>query len=58
MEGPGSLIRRAKRSRMQKGSWQPVQTPRRVPIKSGHGEYSALMRSHDRVSSRHIRGQG
>ena len=64
MENPGQLIRRAMLNRGMKGKQssenaQPV-TPDRPPQpqhKSSHSSYSALMRSHDRVRTRHLYGQ-
>ena len=66
MEGPGELIRRAakREGRMarlprEQTAQAPVQEenfPPPPPPVSRHGSYTALMRSHDRVHTRHIKG--
>ena len=64
MENPGELIRRAgnkrklapPRERMPEPPAQRVE-PRPAPV-SRHSSYTALMRSHDRMSTRHIPKQG
>lgn len=65
MEGPGELIRRAAKRegrrahplREQKMEAPPQEEslPTPPPV-SRHGSYTALMRSHDRVHTRHIKG--
>ena len=62
MENPALLLRRAERSRRQKKLPAPAILPSAAPQQtalsaghtSRHGSYTALMRSHDRVSTRHI----
>lgn len=68
METPASLVHRAALSRRQGTLPPPAQTPpprqavqAPAPVsrqKSGHASYTALMRSHDRVSTRHIPPHG
>jgi len=66
MENPGSLLRRARNSRHFKAVPNPpemqeseVKTPIAQPVhRSSHASYTALMRSHDRMRTRHIGGQG
>lgn len=63
MENPESLLRRARRSRRNRRQVAaPRQTEsvqiRRPPLPTGHAGYSALMRSHDRMFSRHISRSG
>lgn len=67
MEGPGKMIRRATCNRRQAcfsaaqhkpamesdGAGRPASA--RYP--TGHANYTALMRSHDRVHTRHLKGQ-
>lgn len=70
MYGPGEMMRRAMYSRRlyaavpgrkneagRTETANPIQTnpPSRYP--SGHANYSALMRSHDRVHTRHLEGK-
>ena len=63
MENPGAILQRAQQNRRQiKPILQPEQLPKPVPkstlaSKSGHANYNALMRSHDRMNSRHISPQ-
>lgn len=67
MEGPGKLIRRAARNRRQtvlsavaQNSDMGTEGSGRQPsarYPTGHANYSALMRSHDRVHTRHLKGQ-
>jgi len=70
MDNPGELIRRAGKKRKlspppEAGTQPtPVQeaAPRALELRpvplSRHGSYTALMRSHDRVATRHIPKQG
>jgi len=63
MENPASLVQRAALNRRQKAA-APTFLPAReepqagkppVPVHtSSHASYTALMRSHDRVATRHI----
>lgn len=64
MENPGTLIRRARLSRglrpraivdREQENPKPSAVPRYA---TGHASYTALMRSHDRVHTRHITGKG
>lgn len=64
MERPGEMLRRAgERRRLeaprraQECREEPLREPAAAPL-SRHGSYSALMRSHDRVATRHIPRQG
>lgn len=64
MENPGRLVRRAKLSRQEAGRRKEsalpgtgAQTSGPKPV-SSHANYAALMRSHDRVHTRHVQGQG
>ena len=67
MEGPGELIRRAANrpgrmahppgERRENAPLQEESLPVPQPI-SRHGSYTALMRSHDRVHTRHIAVKG
>ena len=64
MDGPGKLIRKA----VQRAHSIPVEKPAHAqeqweqaaeyppPPVSRHGSYTALMRSHDRVHTRHLSG--
>ena len=64
MENPGEMLRRARQNK-RKPAVKPVRETA-VPEKehsvriphSGHSGYSALMRSHDRMGTRHIGGKG
>lgn len=68
MENPASMVRRAALSRRRRNlpaapvpaSAQPPQpSPPAAPRHtSSHASYTALMRSHDRVSTRHIAPRG
>lgn len=66
MENPACLLRRAERSRRQKNMPAPPAEMERMPEKppaapkhtSSHASYTALMRSHDRVATRHIVPRG
>ena len=63
MENPAKLLRRAQQNRRAPAirpaaAREEVQTPPSPPHQSSHASYSALMRSHDRVHTRHIGGQG
>lgn len=54
-ENPGELLRRARESaRRAAPAPQPKQADEGQSFVPRHGAYSALMRSHDRVSTRHI----
>ncbi len=69
MPGPGELMRRAMYSRRQYAAVSAHATPQ-TPVRptnvddarpveryhTGHANYSALMRSHDRIHTRHLRG--
>ena len=65
MENPGVLLNRAREFRHFRGISEPpaqqhaegdVQRP--APVhQSSHASYTALMRSHDRMRTRHIAGQ-
>ena len=63
MEKPADLIRRAAMKRRlmhrreQQDEPQPLQDAPPQPI-SRHASYTALMRSHDRMGTRHIPRQG
>ena len=63
MENPARLLQRAALNRRQKAPDQrPAPAPEQLPPAnlsgpkhiSHHASYTALMRSHDRVSTRHI----
>lgn len=70
MENPGEMLRRAVRNRRRTVSRAPAPAPqsdvtaaapqqtRPAPPKASHANYSALMRSHDRVHTCHLSGQG
>lgn len=62
MENPGDLLRRAQRSRRfriaSKPSVEQEKTEAAPVHRSSHASYTALMRSHDRMRTRHITGQG
>lgn len=65
MENPGMILRRAKcNRRFEAGRMQTTgpRTAEKQPAKpqhqSNHASYTALMRRHDRVRTRHIGGQG
>ena len=66
MDRPGELIRRATQKqgrismpraarREARGIQEEILPPMPPPV-SRHGSYTALMRSHDRVHTRHIKG--
>ena len=61
MEGPGELIRRARErkeaKRMPEQQPRMPEPPQLPPFVPRHSSYSALMRSHDRVNTRHL-GKG
>ena len=50
--------RRRQQARRSAEKVRPVSTMRQDGLKPRHGEYTALMRSHDRVHSRHVSGKG
>ena len=63
MSNPTAVLRHARENRRRQGvqpvpirdeGTAPTQNP---PHRSSHASYSALMRSHDRVHTRHISGQ-
>lgn len=59
MENPASLLRRAAQFRQHRFARQKSEEPRQsIPVPprhtSSHASYTALMRSHDRISTRHI----
>lgn len=60
METPARLVRRAALNKRQRAAVQPPPQPLQPPPQSSprhtssHASYTALMRSHDRVSTRHI----
>lgn len=63
MENPALLLRRAANSRRQKKLPAPAVVPQIKPPTtpahtSSHASYTALMRSHDRVATRHIAPRG
>ena len=64
MENNAELLRRARRMRQlrrQPGTEKPRQVAdeNHAPVHvSHHASYTALMRSHDRMRSRHMGGQG
>ena len=65
MENPASLLRRAREQKRFRGAAAPPEAPvqRQKPPEapahqSSHASYTALMRSHDRMRTRHIAGQG
>lgn len=64
MENPGAILQRAQQNRRHNTPPpQSVQQPEpthkpALAYKSGHANYNALMRSHDRMNSRHISPQG
>ncbi|MBP3410152.1 MAG: hypothetical protein J6M10_04055 [Clostridia bacterium] len=66
MENPGKILVRAQLSRRFRTTFKasPEQVaaermPAAEPVhRSSHAGYSALMRSHDRMRTRHISGQG
>lgn len=63
MDNPAKLVKQARMNRSSRRA-APAATqmeePRRISVQpaSGHANYSALMRSHDRMNSRHISGNG
>lgn len=65
MENPGTLLRRAQLSRRFRIANKPSteqekteKTQMSEPVhRSNHAGYTALMRSHDRMRTRHISGQ-
>ena len=66
MENPAKLVCAAWQNRRRKtvlpaqpaAPEQPASKRPPVPLPDGHANYSALMRSHDRMNSRHISGRG
>ena len=67
MENPGEMMRRAAQNRRRAAPCSPAsvpqteapstpQKPRPSPQKNSHANYSALMRSHDRVHTCHLGG--
>lgn len=66
MENPGTLLYRARLSRRFRIAEKPAEKqvssgetlPAEPPHRSSHASYTALMRSHDRMRTRHIAGQG
>lgn len=69
MENPGEMLRRAAENRrrvapcVQEAAPQTEAPPEAVhplpnPRRTSHVHYSALMRSHDRVHTCHLEGQG
>ena len=69
MENPGEMVRRAALNRPRSASGVPTYAPQTQeaaapdrptpPLpKASHANYSALMRSHDRVHTCHLEGQG
>lgn len=66
MENPGTLLQRARLNRRFRMMSCPPDVrdhmenkPAPEPVhRSSHASYSALMRSHDRMRTRHINGQG
>lgn len=70
MYGPGEMMRRALYSRRlyaaapgqqnappRAEAANPVNIHSQLRYPSGHANYSALMRSHDRVHTRHLEGK-
>lgn len=65
MENPGALLRRAEQNRRLKAVLPRPEMPaqeaeRMAPAPrhvSSHASYTALMRSHDRMHTRHIAGR-
>lgn len=57
MEKPSELIRRARANQNRKTSPEPRMESLRQPVPLRHGAYSELMRSHDRVATRHVAGK-
>ncbi len=62
MDGPRDLLRRAANSRRRASAapeaavptaTEPVALPR-AAVHEGHATYTALMRSHDRLRTRHL----
>lgn len=61
MENIGELLKRARQNRQKRQAVAAMHVQRDTPrprYQSSHGEYTALMRSHDRVRTRHIAGKG
>lgn len=71
MANPGELMRRAAQRRMESrprpvpereasaaGERPDPVRPHAQPPRASHANYSALMRSHDRVHTCHLNGQG
>ena len=59
--GPRELVRRAAQNRREKPSLPAAgeaNAPRAMAVQSHHATYTALMRSHDRMRTRHLSGQG
>ena len=61
MENPAGILRRAKEQKrfrgMQGAPAQPQKQSAAPVHQSSHASYTALMRSHDRMRTRHIAGQ-
>ena len=62
MENPGEMLKRARQNQGRRAAVpeREKELPRRAAavLKSGHSGYTALMRSHDRMRTRHIGGKG
>ena len=66
MENSGRLLQRARSEKHLRSSFKPMEIqkngesePPVQPIqRTSHASYTALMRSHDRMRTRHIAGQG
>lgn len=66
MENPGKLLQRARFEKHLRSSFKPPEIQKNAegespaqPIqRTSHASYTVLMRSHDRMRTRHIAGQG
>ena len=59
MENIGEMLKRARQNRQKRQAVAAMHVQRDTPRprhQSSHGEYTALMRSHDRVHTRHLSG--
>ena len=61
MENIGDMLARARQNRKRRGVQPPpekaeTQALHRPQHQSSHSSYTALMRSHDRMGTRHLKG--